>query len=274
MPQLHTSAGPLSYRERGVGRPIVFVHGLLVDGTLWDPVVDLLCDRFRCITPDWPLGSHPIPMREDADLSPHGVARLVAEVLERLDLDDVVLVANDSGGAITQLVLTNERRRIGGAVLTTCDAFEVFPPPLFAYLSWLGRTPRLLHASGALLRAVPALQRMPTAYGRLTKRPLARALVERWLGPTRDRAIGRDLAKFLRGVSADVTLEAAKKLGAIDVPVLVAWANEDPSFPTSLGERLAAAIPNAKLELVEDAWVFASLDRPDRVAELVGDFAA
>ncbi len=274
MPTIELSAGNLHYRDRGAGRPLVFVHGLLVDGALWEPVVDRLADRFRCIAPDWPLGSHPRAMREDADLSPHGVARLVSELLEKLDLDDAVLVANDSGGAITQLVLTEDRRRVGGAVLTTCDAFEVFPPPLFAYLKWLAGAPGLLRASGALLRAVPALQRMPTAYGRLTKRPIARALVDQWLAPSRDPGIGRDVGKFLRGMSPDVTMAAAAKLPTVDVPVLVAWANEDPSFPLALGERLSTTIPNARLELIEDAWVFASLDRPDRVAELVAGFAA
>lgn len=274
MPTIDLSAGSLHYRERGTGRPLVFVHGLLVDGALWDPVVDRLADRFRCITPDWPLGSHPTPMNENADLSPRGVARLVSELLEKLDLKDAVLVANDSGGAITQLVLTGDRRRVGGAVLTTCDAFEVFPPPLFAYLKWLANAPALLRASGALLRAIPPLQRLPTAFGRLTKRPIARALVERWLAPSRDPAIGRDVGKFLRGMSAEVTMAAAAKLPEVDVPVLVAWANEDPSFPLSLGERLSTTIPNARLELIEDAWVFASLDRPDRVAELVASFAS
>jgi pimeloyl-ACP methyl ester carboxylesterase len=53
--------GTISYRESGEGPPIVFVHGLLVDGLLWRKVTPLLEDSFRCIVPDLPLGSHPAP---------------------------------------------------------------------------------------------------------------------------------------------------------------------------------------------------------------------
>lgn len=273
MKSIELSAGTLHYRDTGHGRPIVFVHGLLVDGSLWEPVAERLSDRFRCIVPDWPLGSHRTAMRDDAALSPAGIAALVLELLAALDLHDAILVANDSGGAITQIVMTTDRRRIGGVVLTTCDAFEVFPPKAFAYLTQLGRFPGVLGATSVLLRAFAPLRRLPTTYGLLTKRRLDDRLARRWMAPSKDPNVVRDVAKFLRGMSTDVTLKAAERFAEVDVPVLVAWAPEDPSFPVSLAERLVAALPSARLETIEDAWVFASLDRPDRVAELVGEFA-
>lgn len=67
-------AGTIRYRDTGSGPPIVFVHGLLVHGGLWREVVPRLSDSHRCIVPDWPLGSHSMPMKRDADLSPAGVA--------------------------------------------------------------------------------------------------------------------------------------------------------------------------------------------------------
>src|SRR5262249_43931152 len=95
--------GTIHYRESGEGPPIVFVHGLLVDGRLWRKVTPLLDGDFRCIAPDLPLGSHLTPMNSDADLSPPGLARIVAGFLQALDLQDVTLVANDTGGAISQI---------------------------------------------------------------------------------------------------------------------------------------------------------------------------
>src|SRR3954465_7201855 len=165
-------AGRINYRERGTGRPVVFVHGLLVNGDLWRKVVPQVAEAgFRCITPDWPLGSHEVAMRPDADLSPAGLAATLAAFLDALDLDDVVLVANDTGGALTQLVMTRHPDRIGGVVLTNCDAFERFFPPLFRYLQWLPRIPGAvpLMAQSMRLRLV---RQLPNAFGSLTHRAI------------------------------------------------------------------------------------------------------
>src|SRR5438874_10453979 len=94
--------GTIRYRERGTGEPIVFVHGLLVNGDLWRKVVPELANDFRCITPDWPLGSHEVPMSHEADLTPTGLAKLIADFLAALALENVTLVGNDSGGALSQ----------------------------------------------------------------------------------------------------------------------------------------------------------------------------
>src|SRR5260370_26828602 len=98
--------GTVHYRDRGEGRPIVFVHGLLVNGLLWRKVTAALEPQFRCIAPDWPLGSHPEPLAAGADASPRGVAQLIADFLEALALDDVTLVANHTGGALPQPLVT------------------------------------------------------------------------------------------------------------------------------------------------------------------------
>src|SRR5919108_6126297 len=87
--------GTIRYRERGTGEPLVFVHGLLVNGDLWRKVVPELAKDYRCITPDWPLGSHELPMNADADLSAPALAGLIARFLEALKLEKVTLVAND-----------------------------------------------------------------------------------------------------------------------------------------------------------------------------------
>ncbi len=265
--------GPLHYRDQGQGKPIVFVHGLLVSGSLWQSVIDRMPEGVRCIAPDWPLGSHTTPMNDDADLTPEGVAAMVADFLEALDLRDVTLVGNDSGGAICQVVMTRRADRVGRVVLTTCDAFDVFPPKLFAYLSLLVKMPFLVPVMAKLLAAVPALRRRKTAYGLLTRAPIDDALIEAWIAPSaRDPKIRRDLVKFLAGVSTRTTEEAAARFAHVTVPVLVAWTPEDPSFPMRLADKLVATLPRATLATIDRSYVFSALDRPDRVAELVGGF--
>lgn len=131
MQEVSLPGGILPYQDVGAGAPIVFVHGILCNGRLWRNVVAPLSGRFRCLVPDWPLGSHRLPLEPDADNSPLAVARRIAHFLEALGLEDVTLVGNDTGGALCQLVAVNHPERVGRLVLTSCDALEVFPPRAF-----------------------------------------------------------------------------------------------------------------------------------------------
>jgi pimeloyl-ACP methyl ester carboxylesterase len=274
MNEIELSAGTIRYRDTGDGPPIVFVHGLLVDGTLWRKVTPRLESRFRCIVPDLPLGSHAVAMKPDADLSPPGLARLIGELIEKLDLRDVTLVANDTGGALTQILLANGPvDRIGRVVLTPSDAFDNFFPPLFRPLQYLARVPGAVNAVIQSLRA-PALRRLPLAYGWLTKRRVPNDVTAAWVRPCQtDKGVRRDTAKLLRSVSSRYTLEAAERLPGFDRPVLIAWAPEDRFFPMEHARRLADLFPDARVEEIADSWTFVPEDQPERLAGLVEEFA-
>lgn len=274
MHEVELSAGTIRYRERGSGQPLVFVHGLLVDGSLWRKVVPPLEDRFRCIVPDWPLGSHTVPMRADADLSPRGVAHMVAELLERLALEDVTVVANDTGGAIAQLLVVDRPERVGRLVLTPCDAFENFLPPVFRPLQYFGSIPGALAMSLNALRLRP-LRRLPLALGWLAKRPVPDEVADAWLRPARvDRDVRRDVLHFLRSIDSADTLAAAERLHEFDRPVLLAWATEDRAFPVDHARRLAAIFPNAVVAEIPDSYTFVPEDAPEELARLVTGFAS
>jgi pimeloyl-ACP methyl ester carboxylesterase len=265
--------GNVHYRESGEGPPIVFVHGLLVDGRLWRKVTPLLEGQFRCIVPEFPLGSHPEPLNPDADLSPPGLARIVAGVLEGLNLENVTLVANDTGGAISQITAANHPERIGRLVLTNCDAFENFLPPAFRPMQWAAKVPGGLTAMMAGMRFEP-LRRLPNAYGRLIKRDFAGAPTREWVNPyLTDKGIRRDVIKVLKGIDPKYTFEAAEKLRTFDRPTMLAWAVEDRFFKVSFAERLAETIKGAKLERIEDSYTFVSEDQPERLAALIEAFA-
>jgi pimeloyl-ACP methyl ester carboxylesterase len=265
--------GTLSYRERGSGEPIVFIHGLLVNGDLWRKVVPELSKDFRCIVPDLPLGSHSRAMNEDADLSPYGVAKLIDDFLAALDLRDVTLVGNDTGGAFCQLVITRHPERIGRLVLTPCDAYENFPPRLFKYLLAPAKSP-----AGARMMLQPmritAIRHSPMGFGWLVKGKLDPEITAGWMRPAMEQAgIRRDLAKVLRGIHPRYTLEAAEKLGDFRHPVLLVWASEKAFFPLEHAERLLRTFPDARLEQVDDSYTFVMEDQPDRLATLIAEFA-
>jgi pimeloyl-ACP methyl ester carboxylesterase len=269
---LELPAGTIPYADVGEGPALVFVHGLLVDGRLWEPVVDDLKANHRCIVPELPLGSHRNAMAPHADLSPPGLAATVAGVLAALDLDDVTLVGNDTGGAISQLVATNHVERLGRLVLTPCDAYENFLPPAFRPLQLIARIPGGTNLVLQSMR-LGALRRLPIAYGWLAKHGVTDALTRSWVEPAlADAGVRRDVAKVLRGISNRYTLEAAEKLKAFDRPALLAWAPEDRFFKLEYAQRLAEAIPNARLETVSDSYTFMPLDQPKRLAGLIRDF--
>jgi pimeloyl-ACP methyl ester carboxylesterase len=270
MPQITLPHGTIRYRDEGEGPPVVFIHGVLVNGRLWEPVVARLSDQLRCIVPDLPLGSHSVPMRPDADLSPHGQAQLIADLIAALDLEDVTLVGNDTGGALCQFVAVRHPERIGRLVLTNCDAFERFPPKAFQYLVIAARA-RLLTAGFQPVR-LRAVQRTPLAYGWLSKRPVPDDVLDSWVRPfLTDRGIRRDARRALAAIDPALLLDNALQLGKFDRPVLIAWAPEDRFFPIADARRLAAVFPDAHVVEIPDARTFISWDQPDRLAELIAD---
>jgi pimeloyl-ACP methyl ester carboxylesterase len=263
--------GTVRYRERGEGEPIVFVHGLLVNGDLWRKVVPLLADRYRCITPDWPLGSHEVPLSADADLTPPGLAKLIAGFLEKLDLRDVTLVSNDTGTALTQLVATAHPERVRRIVLTTGDAFDNFPPKMFKGVIALGYLPGslwLLDKTGrpnAVRRAI---------FGPLAKNVPGPEILESFGGNLRKRGVRRDTAKVLKALRARYTEEAAEKLPDLKASALMVWAPDDKFFPNDHAKRLAELIPDADVVWIDDSRAFVSEDQPERTAEAIGRFMA
>jgi pimeloyl-ACP methyl ester carboxylesterase len=268
------TAGTIEYRERGSGGAIVFVHGVGVNGDLWRGVVPHLASEHRCITPDWPLGGHSRPLREDTDMSLPGLARIVADFLGELDLDDVTIVANDTGGAVAQWLVGHHAERIGRLVLTSCDAFEKFPPTPQRYLQPVARSRALLW-SVAWLTQFEVVQRLPTAYGWVTSEPIDPAIMRSYNGPLRQNAgVRRDLAALLRAVDTRYTYEAAEALRSFDRPALVLWAAGDKIFPRAHGMRLAELLPQGRFELIPDSRTFIPEEQPERLAAHVRDFLA
>ena len=245
-----------------------------VNADLWRDVVPRLADSFRCIAPDWPLGSHSLPLRGDADMSLPGLARMVDDLLAALELDDVAIVAIDTGGAIAQWLVGHHPERVGRLVLGSCDAFEKFPPTPQRYLRPAALAPGGL-ALVARLVQWPFVQRLPMGYGWTTKRPVDPEIMRSWTEPVLYvPGVRRDLIRLLRAVDTRYTHEAAESLRGFDRPALVAWAADDKLFPVEHGRRLAELLPDARFELIEDSRTFIPEEQPERFAGLVREFLA
>ncbi|MER8158244.1 alpha/beta hydrolase [Streptomyces sp. NPDC094472] len=276
MPHLEVelSAGTVEYEDTGGEGPVaVLLHGVAMNGSLWRDVVAALGPDIRCVVPTLPLGGHRRAMRPDADLSVLGVARLVAEFLERLDLTDVTLAMNDWGGA-QALIADGRAQRIGRLVITSCEAFENFPPGLPGRnLRMAAKLPGGLSVAFKLLKMEP-LRRLPITWGWMTKRPVDRKVMDAWFQPLwTSPEIRRDLRKYVLGVPpVDELLRWADALRTFDRPALVAWASEDRVMPPEHGLRLAGLLPHGSLAEIPDSYTLIPEDQPGPLAELIRAF--
>jgi pimeloyl-ACP methyl ester carboxylesterase len=275
MKQIDLSAGTIEYSDTGGDGPvIVALHGLMMDASLWEQTTAGLASSYRCLAPTLPLGSHRQAMEPDADLSLPGIARMTGEFLDRLDLRDVTLVGNDTGGALVQLLIRDQLPRLARVVLVSCDAFDNFPPGLTGKaLVAAGRLPPAMFGLFMQQMRLRPLRRSPVAYGWLTKH--GDSATARCLEPVLTRReIRQDTVRVLRAAAADKRLlaSAAEWLPRFGGRALVVWARGDRVMPPEHGRRLAGLLPGASLTEVDDSYTLVPLDQPAVLARLIRDF--
>jgi pimeloyl-ACP methyl ester carboxylesterase len=277
MPQVRLQRAAIEYRELGPADsshpPVLFVHGILVDHRLWLEVAEELArNGFRCILPDWPLGSHTVAVDEGVDLTPDSVAAMINEFMVAQDLNDVTLVGNDTGGGLCQLLVAAHPDRVGRLVLTNCDAFDKFPPFPFDAVFAMLRGPRSIRTLMSLMR-ITALRRSPLGFGLLCRDH--DELTGSWVEPSiQDPRIAGNLATLLRAVARTDLTDVATRLPRFTKPVTVVWGQRDRCFTPSLGRRLAALFPNGALIEVPDARTFVALDAPRAVVDAIATVGA
>lgn len=266
-----THLGTIEYRDIGDGPVIVFLHLVLAEASHWDKMPPLLAGRLRCILPTLPMGAHRLAAHPDADLSAAGLARAVADLLDHLDVTNVTLVGNDSGGAIAQVVAANHPERLGRVVLTNCDMYDDFPPRMFRYFNLLPYLPGGLALTGRALK-VRAFWPLPFVFGRLANE-IDGVKIDRWANALlADKAVRRDARKVIKSFGPHVTNGAAATLRSTQLPFLVAWGADDRAFRPALAERFCTEIPTAELVMIEHCKTLVCWDQPHRLAQLISDF--
>lgn len=277
MPTIDLPHGTVQYRLAGppdaAPPPVVFVHGFLVSATLWSATADALAAAgVRSYAPALPLGSHTIPLGGAADQSPRGIARQVIAFMQALELEDVTLVGNDTGGAICQFLLDADDSLIGRVVLTNCDAFTSFPPAPFGPLIKACRSPAAIRALLAPMRWT-AIRHSPAGFGLLVNRPLDARQTRAWVEPClHNPAIREDVARFARQVDPQDLNAASNALGGFDGPALLVWGTGDRFFKLDFARRLAGVFADARIAEVEGGRTFIPHDEPTRLAGEIAGF--
>jgi len=266
-------AGVIEYAEAGSGPPVVLLHGLLMDHTLWDRVLPLLPGGFRYLRPVLPLGAHRRAMNPGTDLTLPGQVRLVAGLLDALSLEDVTLVHSDWGGALF-LTARGLDHRLARQVILPCEAFGNFPPGLPGRMLALAvRLPAGVQLAARQLR-VGWLRRLPWLYGQMARQPVPGELIRRWTEPVlSDPGIRRDLLAYCRGKLDKAALIAdTEALRRFQGDVLVLWSPDNKVMPPAHGRRLATLMPRARYAEIPGAYVLSMLDEPEAVARQMGAF--
>jgi pimeloyl-ACP methyl ester carboxylesterase len=257
--EVRTRSGPASYIDTGgPGRPALFVHGLATSSYLWRHVIEQLAGQRRCVAVDLPLHGQ-TPAAADQDFTLPGLARFVADFCDALELTDIDLVANDTGGAISQAFAAGHPERLHTLTLTNCEAHDNLPPKALAPLVLLSRT-------GLMSRIMPRLllrdisrgrKRMyGTGYQDIANLPvdIARAWLEPLFG-TAESARRND--RILPSLHARDLLAIEPALARLQVPTLVVWGTGDKFFPRKWAYWLRDTIPGAdKVVEIDGARIF------------------
>jgi pimeloyl-ACP methyl ester carboxylesterase len=264
--EIRLRGGTLAYWETGSGPPLLFVHGVFVNHLLWtEKLVPLLAGRFRCIAPDWPLGSHSVPF--GSPLTPFGVADMIGEFSDELGLEKPTLVGNDTGGALCQMAVVRRPDLASRMVLTNCDAYDKFPPQPFTYLVWIPHIPGATTVLAQSMR-LRITRRLPIAYGGLSKR-LDPETEKAFVRPVIDDAgVRADIKGFLKAAKKKDLMATSARYGEIKIPVTLGWGEDDRAFKIDFAERMVRDLPNAELHRIPDSKTLVPIDQPEPLAAL------
>ena len=264
--------GPCDVHRSGSGVPLLMIHGALVDHTLWDRIVPGLEPVADLIRPDLPIGSHRTPVTRRDLLHPEAIADSLARLLDALDVGQAAVIGSDTGGALAQIFTARHPDRVKGLILTSCDAFDHFPPTLIKLLLPLLAIPGGIDLIANLYRS-KRVRRSFVGGGLLLNHPVDDTIVKPWLRRLVDsRENRKDVRAFLRTCRPKLAHAAAKELETFPRPALIAWSRGDRLFPDADAERLARTIPDCDLHWIENCWTFSMIDQPDELVALIRRF--
>jgi pimeloyl-ACP methyl ester carboxylesterase len=269
-PKVRVDGLDIEYTDTGQGPTVLFVHGVYVTGAVWNDVVAELGEGYRCITPTWPLGAHSTPT-DGADLGAEAAARRIVHFMEALDLTDVTVVANDTGGGLVLASLGDpalDPSRIARLVLTNCDSYEHFPPGSFAQIVKLCRFSATL--GGGIVRLLATGQGQAFFLKAVSKHPPTKERQREIFGAfATSGAARRDAVTVTASLDPALTLRAAPAIEAFGKPVTLTWGTEDQLFPLDHARRLRDAFPHATLIEIPDSSTFVMIDAPKKVADAI-----
>jgi len=256
----------IEYEDFGKGNPILFIHGAFSSGKTWRKVIPGLSKHFQCIVPEWPFGGHKIPIANKLDFTPTGIADLIAKFLKTLDLQNVLIVANDTGGAYAQIFTAKYGENVSHLILSNCEGFEIFPPKKFKSLKSMVKVPGYLYLLSKVFSYKPSLQWDMT----LKKEELFDLYVKHFVA---NKLIRRDFKKLAMEWHPKYTQKASEELKEFNRPVLILWGGDDSElFPIELGRRLNAIFSNSTFVEIENSKTYVQEDNPEVFVDSIKQF--
>ena len=270
---IEIASGCISYVEVGSGPVAMFVHGVLLNKHLWRRQLAGLSDIRRCIAVDL-LAHGDTEIKPSQDVSVTANAIMLREVLDALQIDQVDIVGNDSGGGIAQIFSVLHPERVRSLTLTNCDAHDNWPPQAFKPFLDMAAAGGLSDTLNALL-SDKSIYRSPGALGPAYERPenVSDADIDIYLRPlVRSEQRTLDLRRFLAAFDHSHTVAIESKLRHLQAPTLIVWGTDDVYFPVNWAYWLAEAIPGAKppVELL-GARIFFPEERAEVFNQLLRD---
>ncbi|TDE09648.1 alpha/beta fold hydrolase [Jiangella asiatica] len=251
--------------RRGSGPPVVFCHGTPWSSALWAPFADALSARHTVHLWDMP-GYGRSSKDADHDVSLAAQGELLADLLAHWglaggdgDRPAPHVVAHDIGGAVA----------LRAHLLHSASYASLALVNVVALAPWGSDFYRLVRDHAEVFAAVPP--------------PMHDGLLRAYISGAAHRRLGDDATEMLAGPWLDPVGQAAfyRQIAqadqahtdaveplypTLDLPVLVVWGIEDAWIPVDRAHRLAATIPGARLELIEDAGHLVHLDAPVALA--------
>lgn len=255
---VQTASGGIAYTEQGTGPVALFVHGVLLNGHLWRHQLSHLSDIRRCIAVDL-LAHGDTEIVGNQDVSVTANANMLKEYLDALNIEQVDLVGNDSGGGIAQIFAASHPRRVRSLTLTNCDAHDNWPPEAFKPFLAMAASGGLRGTLEAML-SDKSVYRSPQALGPAYEHPqrVTDDTIERYLRPlVRSEQRTRELQRFLAAFDNRHTLEIEARLKALKAPTLIVWGTDDVYFDVKWSRWLAGTIPGTRRRVeFEGARIF------------------
>ena len=267
-----TDYGNIAYREAGSGPVAIFVHGVMVNGHLWDRLIERLVDVRCCIAVDI-LAHGATPARADQDLSFDAQAGMLAAFCLAMKFDRVDVIANDSGGGIAQIFAARHPELIRSLVLTNCDTHDNWPPKQAEPLHRLAIEGGLGAIGQRMLEDV-AFARAGFAAGFEHPDQLSPEDFRTWLEPLfNSPASARNLERFIISFDNKQTVAVEPLLRKLEAPTLIVWGTSDVFFPVAWAYWLRDTIPGAR-DVVEldGAKLFHPWERPAELAAALRNF--
>jgi haloalkane dehalogenase len=263
--------GKVAYVEHGMGPAAVFLHGFPLNNFQWRGVLPDLSFERRCIAPDFLAMGH-TETPEAQSVAPEAQVAMIFALLDQLGVPEFDLVASDSGGAVAQLIVARDPKRVRSLLLTNCDTEIDSPPPALLPVIEMskagtfvdqGLVPQLrdkaiVHAAQGLggqcysSTAHPTNEAIDYYLAPLASTPLRKA-------HTHAYAIALE-KNPLEGIGP-----ALRRYGG---PVRVVWGMGDTIFSSKSPAHLDRAFPNSRgVRRLEGSKLFWPEERPDIVAE-------